>query len=332
MNMTSTLPGADIRGYYRALGVLLPESATIEASVRCFADPGAHAREDRDPSCSVNLETGAWRCWGCGASGGAYDAAIALGHTPASAMDLLIDHGLAERRPRSQGSARRPPRPPRPAPTHTPAPKPPPTRLSVGEAEIARWKRALITQPWPVSQLRDEQRRLWQRQTADELDLGWDRGRVIIPIRDAAGGVQGVLRYAPRRTRAPKMLAMTGTRLGLIPRPDQHPADWYVLAEGPPDMITGRSRGLPVIAIPGDHAWDPSWADQFAGQRVTVVMDCDRKGREAAARIAADLKATVAAIAIADLDPNREDGYDLTDWLDQNRQLSARALHALFEP
>ena len=332
MTMTSTLPGADIRGFYRALGVLLPEWATTEASVRCFADPDAHAREDRDPSCSVNLQTGAWHCWGCGASGGAYDAAIALGHTPASAMDLLIDYGLAERRPRSRGSARRPPRPPATAPTRTPAPKPPPRRLSVGEAEIARWKRALITQPWPVAQLRDEQRRLWQRQTADELDLGWDRGRVIIPIRDADGGVQGVLRYAPRRTRAPKMLAMAGTRLGLVPRPDQHPAAWYLLAEGPPDMITGRSRGLPVIAIPGDHAWDPSWADQFAGQRVTVVMDCDRQGREAAARIAADLKATAAAVAIADLDPNRDDGYDLTDWLDQNRQLSVRALRALFEP
>ena len=80
--MTSTLPGADIRGFYRALGVLLPEWATTEASVRCFADPGAHAREDRDPSCSVNGQTSAWHCWGCGASGGAYDAAIALGHTP----------------------------------------------------------------------------------------------------------------------------------------------------------------------------------------------------------------------------------------------------------
>ena len=257
--MTSTLPGADIRGFYRALGVLLPEWATTEASVRCFADPGVHAREDRDPSCSVNLETGAWHCWGCGASGGAYDAAIAVGHTPASAMDLLIDYGLAERRSQSRSSGRRPPWPPAPAPARTPAPEPPPRRLRVGEAEIARWKRALITQPWPVAQLRDEQRRLWQRQTADELDLGWERGRVIIPIRDAGGGVQGILRYAPRRTRAPKMLAMAGTRLGLVPRPEQHPAPWYVLAEGPPDMITGRSRGLPVIGIPGDHAWDPSW-------------------------------------------------------------------------
>lgn len=71
--MTHTLPGADIRGYYTALGMDLPSWARTEASVRCFADPDAHNRGDRDPSCSVNLEHGAWHCHGCAAKGGAFD-------------------------------------------------------------------------------------------------------------------------------------------------------------------------------------------------------------------------------------------------------------------
>ena len=96
--MAGTLARADIRGYYEALGVELPGWAQAEASVRCFADPDAHAHQDRNASCSVNLETGAWRCWGCGARGGAYDAAIALGRTPRAAIDLMIHHGLTERR------------------------------------------------------------------------------------------------------------------------------------------------------------------------------------------------------------------------------------------
>jgi hypothetical protein len=58
--MSSTLPGADIRGYYRALGMQLPEWSGVEASARCFADPAAHAHGDRDPSCSVNVESGVW--------------------------------------------------------------------------------------------------------------------------------------------------------------------------------------------------------------------------------------------------------------------------------
>ena len=70
--------------------------------MRCFADPGAHRREDRDPSCSVNVLNGAWRCHACGARGGAYDAALAKGHNPRSAIDLMISHGLTERRARLQ--------------------------------------------------------------------------------------------------------------------------------------------------------------------------------------------------------------------------------------
>jgi hypothetical protein len=96
--VTGTLPGADVRGFYRALGIELPGWAEREAPVGCFADPGAHAHGDRDPSCSVNLESGAWHCWGCGAAGGAYDAALARGRQPREAIDLMIAHGLATRR------------------------------------------------------------------------------------------------------------------------------------------------------------------------------------------------------------------------------------------
>ena len=52
--------GADVRGFYQALGIELPGWAQREASVGCFANPDAHAHGDRDPSCSVNVETGAW--------------------------------------------------------------------------------------------------------------------------------------------------------------------------------------------------------------------------------------------------------------------------------
>ena len=59
--VTGTLPSADLRGFYLALGVELPGWAAREAPAGCFANPGAHAHGDRDPSCSVNLESGACR-------------------------------------------------------------------------------------------------------------------------------------------------------------------------------------------------------------------------------------------------------------------------------
>ena len=332
--MTSTLPGADIRGFYDALGVELAGWATGEASVRCFADPAAHAHDDRDPSCSVSLVHGAWHCWGCGAEGGAYDAALELGRSPREAMDLLISFGIAERRSGRGGSGAPEPRRPRRGSSglvpRTLRPSPP--QLAVDQRDVIRWKRTLLRRAWPTTQLRDQHRRLWRRSVADDLDLGWDRGRLTIPIRDDRGNVRGVLRYRPRHRETPKMLAVPGSRLGLIPHPSTEASPWVLLAEGPPDVIAARSRGLPAIAVPGDHAWEPAWASALSGKGVVIAMDCDPQGRAAAERIASDLAGIAASVTTADVAPHLDNGYDLTDWLDQHRHLHAATVRALFEP
>ena len=74
------------RAFYRRLGIQLLRGASGEAPARCFAAPDAYRHDDRHPSASVNLISGAWYCHACGAHGGAYDAALLRGHTPRSAM------------------------------------------------------------------------------------------------------------------------------------------------------------------------------------------------------------------------------------------------------
>ena len=324
--MSGTLPGADVRGFYSALGIELPGWAQEEASIACFADPDAHARADRDPSCSVNVESGAWHCWGCGAKGGAYDAALARGLDSRQAFELKVAYGLATR---GSGSGR---------PTRRSTPTCPPRRddqppasdaasagralLAFDEQQLAQAQERLAALRWPARLLRDEQRRVWSRDTLLELGCGWERGRVIVPIRDLRGELRGVLRYAPSHDRAPKMLAVRGTQLGLIPHPAAEPSSWIVLVEGPPDMISARSQGLPAIAVPGDDAWEPAWAQLLRARYVSVTLDCDRAGRDAATRIARDLKAAGVQGTIVDLAPGREDGYDLTEWLDGRRGLA----------
>ncbi|MGA2015213.1 MAG: hypothetical protein ABSH51_32445, partial [Solirubrobacteraceae bacterium] len=93
------MAGGEVRAFYETLGIELPGWAHTEAPVRCFADPEAHRREDRDASCSVNVRSGAFNCHGCGARGGAYDAALARGRSPREAIDLMVAFGLTERRP-----------------------------------------------------------------------------------------------------------------------------------------------------------------------------------------------------------------------------------------
>jgi len=316
--VNATQPGADVHGFYAPLGVPLPGWAHTEAPVRCFANPKAHAHHDRDPSCSVNVHSGAFNCHACGAHGGAYDAALALGRSPREAIDLMISHGLTDRRPR-----------PNPAPSHTSAaptearirvPSPAadaPSRAAASSlwcsgGDVRRWARALRDNPGLLARLQAE--RGWEPDTLRRWEIGFDGERITVPIPNERGALQGVLRLRVDAWQRPKVLAAAGSRLGLIPRPERV-VGRVVLVEGPSDMLAARSAGLPAIAIPGTHAWRGEWASAFTGRDVTVVMDADRPGRDAAVRIAADLGRHGAQAQVVELDPGRDDGYDLTDWL-----------------
>jgi DNA primase len=90
-------------------------------------------------------------------------------------------------------------------------------------------------------------------------------------------------------------------------------------------MLAARARGLPAIAVPGTHAWRPEWATLLRDRQVTVVMDCDSPGREAARRIATDLGDRV-DVRVLDLDPRRHNGYDLTDALLDHPEQTLSAL------
>ena len=319
--MTLTLPGADIRGYYAALGVPLPSWAPIEASVRCFADPDAHRRGDHDPSCSVNLEHGAWHCHACGAKGGAFDAATARGYSDRGAIDLMVAYGITEHRPYRRRNANVGPHsgsiPARPA-------KPPRTPLRPTRDEIDRWQAALAADTDLIARLARD--RGWLYATMLELELGVDRGCITIPVRDDERRLIGLLRYQPwPQPREPKILATAGSRRALLPHPAAEPSTHVLLVEGEPDMIGARSRGLPAIAVPGVDGWRRAWAQLLAGREVTVIMDCDERGRAAAAAIESDLS-SLGAVRVLDLAPDRNDGYDLTDWLRQRQRSVALAI------
>jgi hypothetical protein len=324
---------SDVGAFYAALGIELAGWARREAPARCFANADAHNHGDRSASCSVNLDTGAWNCHGCGAAGGAYDAALAVGHTPRSAIDLMIAHGLVRRRTHgrlaiteSHGHLN--------ATRDAVAPPVRRPRLFADEHDVRQWHQALDADGRLTRRLLLE--RAWSSRAIRELELGWDGARITIPIRSSNGRLRGVLRYDPFGQRQPKMRAMRGTRLGLVPHPAQETSTEIVLVEGPPDMIAARSCGLATLAVPSTTAWHPSWAQLLIGRHVTIVMDCDTPGRRAADTIARSLKPVASSVAIADLCPGRHDGYDLTDRiLERRATVKARAprtLGALLAP
>jgi len=353
--MTRTRPGADVHGFYATLGIELPDWARTEAPARCFADPDAHKRQDRDPSCSVNLASGAFNCHGCGAHGGAYDAALATGRSPRDAIDLMIAHGLTQRRDRSReaspastrdtsptaagntsaqaqatrrdqpaanATTRSTPLPAAPkaaqscASARPPSAEPSPTRDTAARKnrrQLREYRDALLNSAGLIARLRRE--RGWNPDTLKALGIGFDGHRITVPIIDEHQALHGILRLRVDASQQPKVLAAPGTKLGLIPHPHLEPRQYVLLVEGPSDMLAARSAGLPAIAVPGTHAWRGEWSRLLAGREVTVVMDCDPPGRQAAQRIARDLEHHAARVRIVDLAPQRRNGYDLSDWL-----------------
>ena len=320
--MNGTEPGGDVRGFYAALGVPLPGWVHTEAPVRCFTNPDGHAHHDRNASCSVNVHSGAFNCHGCGARGGAYDAALAIGQTPREAIDLMIAHGLTDRRPRSNRARGAKPSGPSAASNEATGRIPSPAAdasnravaasLSCTGEEVGSWARALRDNDGLLARLHSE--RGWEPDTLRRWGIGFDGERITVPITDDRAELQGVLRLRVDAWQTPKVLAAPGSQLGLIPHPERVPGS-VVLVEGPSDMLAARSAGLPAIAVPGTHAWRAEWATAFTGRDVTVVMDADRPGREAAIRVAADLQRHGARAQVVELDPGRDDGYDLSDWL-----------------
>ena len=266
----------DIRAFYAALGIELPGWSKLEAPVRCFAQPDAHNHADRSPSCSVNLASGAWNCHGCGAHGGAYDAALAVGNTPRSAMDLLIANGLAE--PRTHTPAHFPWTPATTAVKTVPfnASRP---QLAVTDADVHSWADMLDADGRLIRQL--ILKRAWAPRIMRAAP-SWVRRRAHHhPHPRCARPAPGRPPLRPLRATRPQDACRLGTRLGLIPHPSTETCNHIILVEGPPDMIAARSAGLPAIAIPGTNAWHAAWAELLASRRVTIVMDCDAARRHA---------------------------------------------------
>ena len=222
----------DVRAFFDALGVRLPANNGGNVAVRCFAKGAAHKHDDRQPSCSVSVESGAWLCHGCGEKGGAYDAALALGRTPAEAMDLLERFGFVDRNPADnvgRGPQRR-----------------------FAEGDVVAWAARLLANDAALDRLLEL--RCWTQAAIGRLAVGLDGERATFPYRDATGALVGVGRYQPnlgRRTNAPKLKADAGSRRELFPSPERiDPGNRLLWAvEGEPDSVLAHSVGLPAVGV-----------------------------------------------------------------------------------
>jgi hypothetical protein len=175
----------------------------------------------------------------------------------------------------------------------------------------------------PDVMARLEELRGWTPTALERLGVGREGQRVVLPVRGQSGELIGCLRYEPdpARRNGPKMLADAGVSRELFPPPEMIGEEeidgLLLLVEGEPDVISAWSMGLPAVGVPGVGKWQDEWAARFAGRRFTVAVcfDCDEVGRTHAVRVATALTANGVAVRVINLAPDRDDGYDVTDFL-----------------
>ena len=152
--------------------------------------------------------------------------------------------------------------------------------------------------------------------TIDKYELGYDDGldRYVLPVRNARRQLVNFRRYSPGAT-ANKMVNAAGhgspARLYPLPLP-LPPSGSVLVVEGEWDALLARQHLLPAVTGTEGTTWEDSWTRWLAGREVAFAFDCDKAGREGAAKAAAKVAKVAAAVKVIDL--GLGDKEDVSDW------------------
>lgn len=175
----------------------------------------------------------------------------------------------------------------------------------------------------------------WDSDVLRRLGVGRGaHGRITFYARGSDGRLVGVTEYDPDpRRRGPKSVS-SGVR-ELFPAPEVVKSGDLWLTEGENDAVTAYTLGMLAVSVPGAAWWAGARGKAAAERlrsrsRIFIVSDCDKPGRDWAQRAGADLAELGVDVRIVDLDPKREDGYDLTDVLADapDRKLALRLVES----
>jgi hypothetical protein len=261
-----------------------PDQAS-EVKISCpFHDDG------QSPSGSFNIDRKLFRCFGCDAAGDAFTLFAQVNKTSrAVAVEYVARHlGVSAR-----------------------------AGVPLRAVEEAHSNLRINTR------LLEElaQRRGIDAASVDRWRLGWDHKeqRLVIPIRDEAGGVVNLRRYDLMKVHdeKKKFLNLPGRgQLRLFPM-EAFEQTHIVLCEGELKMIAAAQRGFNTQTTTGGAAgWKDEWDRLYAGKVVYICYDVDHVGQARAQALARRLvkHATAVHIMKLPLDPVKHPKGDLCEY------------------
>lgn len=153
--------------------------------------------------------------------------------------------------------------------------------------------------------------------TVKGFNLGYQNGRLTIPIFNDLGMCVNLRKYDLLKTGGPKMLSYKeGYGSARLFPLESLKFDTVIVVEGEMDAILGAQHGLSTITPSGGATtWKPEWNKLFKGKDVVIVPDNDGPGMKGAQNRMAELSKTARSCRIVELPRLKEPGEDLTDWL-----------------
>lgn len=229
---------------------------------------------EKTPSFTVNEDTGEWYCHaGCG--GGAekeflakyFDVSIEVAK---NALDYYERKG---------------------------------TMPFPSETQITKWHEALLGMPKELDALG---RYGWTPEILKELKIGYEDGRITIPIKSRTGRWVNVRKYLPVHRRVPgsnnaKCMNIKGLgQKRYYPYEAFESSEIYIV-EGEKDCIAARAQGINAVTSTGGSAIPTDEIFLFKDKDVVLMLDSDSVGKRNVKNYLALLKGIARSIRIVDL-------------------------------
>lgn len=261
--------------------------------------------QDKNPSLSVNVSTGLWKCHSCNAGGDLieFEKMIHSCDFKTAVKNLGGDNVIPLRAPVQKS---------RPAPDT----KAEPVRKIIPVSVAEQYHQALLSGQHENVLEFLAKKRGFARETIISRLIGFDskRQRISVPVFDEQRDLVNIRMYHPKNL--PKMLPWE-TGYGKV--------RWYpvenlaepeiVVCEGEFDTILACQLGIPAITQTGGaRTFEPKWAHLFADKRVWICYDHDDAGREGAEKAASIIAPAAAEVRIIQL-PVLSEKEDFTDWV-----------------
>lgn len=245
------------------------------------------SHEDADPSCTFNTRKNLWNCKACGARGDVVSfIAFAM---KVERNTVLVD--LGERYDLEE--------------------------VKMLDPTNSEKYHSKIFESGPLL------KELRNRAITDEMiqiaRLGFDKGRITIPVYDDRDRLVNLKRYMPGAPTAKKMTQSRGFGKNRIYRPKDLRFDRVWLCGGElkalcAGTILNKVDVGAVCPTGGEGSWNKKWGAKFKDKIVYVCMDVDNAGRQAALKYASYLLPVAKEVYIITLPTDVEKG-DINDFV-----------------